>query len=373
MINYDLQIAKGMGDRDKLKVLKYILYIESFKISLKLNNLKDIQKNEINYLISTIYKELGLYKKSIRQLNTLFKKNKDSNFFLISLLSSIKKCGAQDNYYLELIQLFNSRIDNKDYYYYGNSTKKITEVIKKHGFIIIKNFFDKKKINEMKENFESNIENSKSVLKSIGKDPHNCIYPLFMINNYNSEKIKNKIKKSSKDNWHFDKYFENSDSIYLNDHIINRFKDSFLNQLISNYVENNQWKLYSDYSMSRKISDYGFEKEGYAGLHQDSRLTLLYKHYLTFWIPFCKSGNGYAPTLDVIPTYCKNYFPYEYYFDPNNISRQKLSIRDFPDECVLSPNVDLGDLWIHDSFTLHGTSVNKNNFGSRHSIDLRFF
>ena len=373
MKNYDLDIANCKGDLLKLNKLKNILYLKSLILWFIPGLLSKKKKYETYYLISAIYKELGLYKKLIKKLKTLFKKNRKSNFVLISLLSAIKKYGIRDNYYLDLIKLFNSRLENENHYYCGNSAKIITKKIKSNGFVILKDFLDKDTINELKNNIELNISNTEDIVRNAGKDPHNCIYPLYMISNYNAENIRSKIQIAAKDNWHLNKYYEISDISYINHKIVSLFKNSFLNEVISNYTNNKNWKLHNDYSMSRKISNDGFEKDGYAGLHQDSRLQLFYKHYLTFWIPFCKTGDGYAPTIDVIPTYCKNYYPYEYNLNSNEELKRKLSIKDFPKECTLSPQVDIGDVWIHDSFTLHGTSVNKNNFGNRHSIDLRFF
>tara|TARA_B100000900_G_scaffold413773_1_gene438561 strand:- start:2075 stop:3217 length:1143 start_codon:yes stop_codon:yes gene_type:complete len=371
--DYDLEIAKCNGNKKKLRDLKYTLEksLESSSLISRFLSKKD--NHEVFYLISAIYKEIGLYESSIKRLKLLHKENKSSNFILISLLSALKKYSSNDSDYHQLINLFNSRLTNNNFYYNGSSPQKIIEIIKKNGFVILKDFFNKEIINELKNNLESNIINSEKILKNIGKDPNNCIYPLYMITNYETKDISKKIQTAYEDNWHLTKYFNNHDISYINNMLVEPFKNSFLNEVIGLYTKNTNWKLHNDYSMSRKISHYGFEKDGYAALHQDSRLQLFYKHYLTFWIPFCKTGNGSAPTMDVIPTYCRNFYPYEYFQTDENIQKRQLSVSDFPKECILSPEVNVGDVWIHDSFTLHGTSVTENNYGSRHSIDLRFF
>lgn len=373
MRNYDLEIAECKGNPQNLNKMKRHLY---FKYLL-FNYLPGFSKTnvfKILYFASSVDKELGYKKKYVNILKKLHSKNSESNFFLASLLSSIKKYGDCDNFYFDLIQTFKSRIKDNQYYYRGKSSQDTIHKIKENGFVIIKDFFKTDIIEIFQKNFDKNLLSSKKILKERNIDYDNWVFPLYMIINFEDKnELLLKINEGFKDNWFLKKYFNNHDISYVNKNLISEIKKSFLNDVISKYTHNDNWSLYHDYSMARKISSGAKKKAGYSALHQDSRIQLLDKHYLTFWIPFCKVGNQYAPTLGVIPTFCEHFYPYEYSSDNKGDLKRFLSFDDFPQECILTPEMNVGDIWIHDSYTLHGTSYGNNYSGSRCSIDLRFF
>ena len=369
----DLEIAKCNGNRDELMKIKDKIYSKMrFPGSLFTSSEK---KSEIYYLLSVIYKELGEYKKFITTLKKSYILNKDSKFLLASLISAYNLYSEDKKYYSYLVKLFKSKIDNISFEYSGNSASDVKKIIKDNGFIVIKNFFDKEVIKKLEKNFLNNIEISRKTLQNLNKYPDNCIYPIYMISDYGDEKkLKEKVNLGfSKEDWALDKYIDESDRSFINNNITNNLKNSFINELLIDYTNNDKWKMYFDYSMSRKISQYGLNKDGFAGFHQDSRIQLFYKRYLTFWIPFCKVGKNSAPSLTVLPTYCKRFIPYEYSLNANNILEQRLSTEDFPKDCLIQPSLEIGDIWIHDSFTMHGTYIDEYSVGDRLSIDCRFF
>ncbi len=369
----DLEIATCNGDKKKLKEIEK--KINSRISFIKLLFLPKEKKSEIYYLLSTIYKEIGEYEKFIKILKKSYNLNKKSKFLLLSLISAHYLYSNDKKFCSHLIKLYKLEFLNDNFEYKGNSAKEVKKIISDNGFVIIKNFFDKSVIQELEKNFRENIDTVRDTLIKFNKNPDNCIYPIYMIVNYdNKETLREKINHGySKEDWALDKYIDEKDSAYINNYVTKKFKEGFLNELIKNYTNNSDWKMYFDYSMSRKISHYGLNKDGFAGFHQDSRIQLFYKRYLTFWIPFCDVGKNLAPTLSVLPTYCKRFLPYEYNLNKYKSLEQRLSYDDFPSDCLIQPNLELGDVWIHDSFTMHGTYIDQYSVGARHSIDCRFF
>lgn len=363
MKNYDIEIAECKGNPKSLNKIKNELRIKYLLSNYISNYFSKTDICTVQYQLSSAYKELGYKKKSVSTLKKLFLNNRESNFFLVSLISAIKKYGNCDNFYYDLISMFSSKLNTETYYYEGNNAEIITGKIRKNGFIILKNFFDENEINLLRHNFEKNISFIDKIVRKNNIDPDNWVYPLYMISNYQDLNIlKRKIETGIDDNWFLNKYFDDNDSTFITNNLINKIKNSFLNDVISKYIANNDWSLYQDYSMARKITASSTKKEGYAKLHQDSRIQLIDKHYLTFWIPFNKVGKSFAPTLGVIPTFCNHFYPDEY-----------LSFDDFPSECIQTPELNVGDIWLHDSFTLHATDFGSKYSGHRHSVDLRFF
>lgn len=370
---FNLSLNNANGDKEKLQELKYRVE-KHLKTSTK-------HLSCTLFLLGSISKELKQYDLSIQFWKESFAIKK-SRSTAVSLLSALSQLSSPDPLYSTLQQYLSFSEARFDFNAQDVTLEDINTAIYTNGFVILRNFFAPDFIKYTEQNFKDNVNHVKDTLKSISIEPEDCIYPSYFankqsLNKYFSAKIKESFLNK---NFCEGKYFSQEDYMQL-EYFTNTLKShSNLNTFIKKFIDKKHWSLYPSYSMGRVVSKKGYEKGGFAGFHQDSRIQNRFDQFITAWIPLSECGANIAPMICASPARFSQYYPFlrekKQNLSGNERVPQKspyISYKDFPEECIYKPTLYPGDLWLHDPFTLHGTYADNTMKKTRYSLDLRFF
>ena len=363
ILELNLYFNNALGNEEKIRNLAQFIKSQIVKK----------ESAELHFLLGSCYKELKEYDSHVSEWKIAYSLDSENKAMASGLLSAMKRYDVKDDFYNSLLQkLIVKReqvtIDRDDL-----TVKKVKEIFQEYGFVIIENFLDKNLIKIIRDNFLNNIESSKNTLMSLDLDPYNLIYPIYFCGNgyeRNSEDFLNRVKEGFvKKDFCKKEYIREEDLIGLNK-IVDSVGKSELGNFISDYTNNKSWCLHDEYSMARAVGKDGYQKGGFDSFHQDGRIQYRIDKVTTLWIPLTICGVNKTSVICAIPGYFSQYFPYNREESRKNCP---ISYEDFPDELIFKPDMNPGDIWLHNGLTVHGTYSDDTMLSNRMSVDLRLF